>query len=109
VPARTVGAVTSRLVSLCFDAVDPLRLATFWAEALRWDMGADADDEVGLVPTDGTRFGILFEPVSERKTAKNRIQMVSMGATRVDVGQRDVDWVVMADPEGNEFCVLSAG
>jgi len=113
-----------RLVSLCFDANDPLRLARFWAEALHWDMDAETD-EVGLVPTDSTRFGILFEPVSERKTAKNRIHLdltttsiddqsetvrslIGLGARHVAVGQRpDEPHVVLADPDGNEFCVLS--
>ena len=118
------GGVTARLVSLCFDANDPLRLARFWAEALRWEIDDETDDEVGLVPTDGTRFGILFVPVPERKAGKNRIhldltttsiddqketveRLVELGARHIDIGQGpDDDHVVLADPEGNEFCVI---
>ena len=60
----------SRPVELCFDANDPLRLARFWAEALRWEVDDDDRDEIGLVPTDGTRFRILFLPVPEKKRAR---------------------------------------
>jgi len=65
---------------------------------------------------------IVFVPVPERKSVKNRVhidvnpidrtqaeeveRLEALGARRVDVGQGDVGWVVMADPEGNEFCVL---
>jgi len=69
-----------------------------------------------------TNPGLIFVPVPEGKTVKNRLhidlnpddqdaevkRLESMGARRVDVGQRDVGWVVLADIEGNEFCVLSA-
>jgi hypothetical protein len=47
--------MTARLVALCFDANEPLRLARFWAEALRWDIDDETGDEVGLVPTDARR------------------------------------------------------
>jgi hypothetical protein len=66
---------------------------------------------------------IVFEPVPEKKTIKNRVhldvkavdgdqdaeveRLIALGARRVDIGQGDVSWVVLADPEGNEFCVLS--
>jgi predicted enzyme related to lactoylglutathione lyase len=113
----------SRLVSLVFDANDPRRLARFWAEALRWKVD-EADDEIGLAPTDGTRFGILFEPVPEPKVGRNRIhldltttsdqdqqesvdRLVELGARHIDVGQGPDDrHVVLADPEGNEFCII---
>jgi len=113
----------SRLVSLCLDANDPLRLARFWAEALRWKVD-ETDDEIGLVPTDGTRFGILFEPVPEPKVGRNRLhldlttisdedqqesveRLVELGARHIDVGQGPDDrHVVLADPEGNEFCII---
>ncbi len=117
-------SVASRLVALCFDANDPLRLARFWAEALHWEIDDDTHDEVRLVPTDGTRFEILFLPVPEQKSAKNRIHLdltstssedqaqtveslIELGARRIDVGQGpDEPHVVLADPEGNEFCVI---
>ena len=65
--------MTAWLVDVVFDANDPMRLAQFWAEALRWGIGEETDDEVALVPTDDTGFGILFGLVPERKTSKNRI------------------------------------
>jgi catechol 2,3-dioxygenase-like lactoylglutathione lyase family enzyme len=116
-------ARSSRLVSLCFDANDPIRLARFWAEALRWDVD-EADGEVALVPTDGTRFEIIFEPVPEPKVGKNPIHLdltttsiedqqetvahlVEFGARHVEIGQGvDEAHVVLADPEGNEFCII---
>jgi len=118
--------LSTRLVTLCFDANDPLRLARFWAATLHWDIYDESDEEITLVPTDGTRFLIVFLPVPEAKKGKNRIhldlvsespehqsEMVdrlnALGARRVDIGQGDVSWVVLADPEGNEFCVVLRG
>jgi len=66
------GMVPTRLANLCFDANDPVRLAMFWASALGWEIYEEAHDEIGVLPTDGTRF---------------------------------IPWVVLADPDGNEFCV----
>src|SRR5439155_24496760 len=113
--------LSTRLVTLCFDANDPLGLARFWAATLHWDIHNETDDEIGLVPTDGTRFQFLFLPVPEPKTGKNRIhldlvsesvehqsemvdRLVGLGARPVDIGQSsDADHVGLADPEGNEF------
>src|SRR5580765_6071499 len=110
--------MTTRLISLCIDANDPLRLARFWAEALRWDIDDETPGEFGLVPTDGTRFAILFEPVAEKKAGKNLIhldltttsiddqqesvaRLVELGARHVDFGRNPDDaHVVLADPEG---------
>jgi predicted enzyme related to lactoylglutathione lyase len=118
------SGMTSRLDALCFDANDPLRQARFWAEALRWEIDDDTHDEIGLVPTDDTRFPILFEPVAEEKTGTNRLHLdltttsiddqqesvrtlVELGARHIDIGQRPEEGhVVLADPEGNELCVL---
>jgi predicted enzyme related to lactoylglutathione lyase len=118
------GGMTLRLVALCFDANDPLRLARFWAEALRWEIDDETRDEIGLVPTDDTRFRILFLPVPQQKSGKNRIHLdltttsiddqaetvaglIGLGARHIDIGQRpDEGHVVLADPEGNEFCVI---
>ena len=116
--------MTSRLVALCFDANDPLRLARFWADALRWEIDDETHDEIGLVPTDDTRFRIVFQAVPEQKAGKNRIhldltstsiddqketveRLVELGARHIDIGQGpDDEHVVLADPEGNEFCVI---
>jgi predicted enzyme related to lactoylglutathione lyase len=119
--------MTSRLVALCFDANDPRRLARFWADTLGWEIGDSTHDQVGLVPTDGTRFQIVFRAVTEQKVGKNRIhldltstsvddqeatveRMVELGARHIDVGQTpDDEHVVLADPEGNELCVIEPG
>lgn len=116
--------MTCRLVELCIDANDPRRLASFWAEALRWEIGDEEDGMVALVPSDGTRFEILIAPVPEEKAGKNRIhldlttasiddqnetvrRLIDIGARHVDIGQRPEEpHVVLADPEGNEFCVI---
>src|SRR3954447_3494840 len=96
--------MTARLVALCFDANDPLLLARFWADALRWRVDDGTHDEIALVPTDDTGFRILFLPVQGQKTGKNRIHLdltstsiddqtetvralVERGARHIDVGQ----------------------
>jgi predicted enzyme related to lactoylglutathione lyase len=119
--------MTAQLVELSFDANDPLRLARFWAEALRWEIADETVEEIELVPTDGTRFRIVFAPVPEQKVGKNRIhldltsasiedqtdsvaRLIELGARHTDVGQRPEEGhVVLADPEGNEFCVIEPG
>ena len=89
-----------------------------------WEIYDETHDEIGVLPTDGTRFILVFLPVPEPKTTKNPIhldlvsesvehqreivdRLIALGASRIDIGQGDVPWVVLADPEGNEFCVLS--
>jgi hypothetical protein len=93
---------------------------------LHWELHDVTDEHVGLVPTDGTPFDLFFLPTQEPKAAKNRLhldlvsespedqsemveRLIILGAHCVDVGQGDVSWVVMADPEGNEFCVILRG
>jgi hypothetical protein len=116
--------MTSRLVALCFDAKEPLRLARFWAEALRWQVDAETHAEIGLVPTDDTRFRVVFLASQDEKLVKNRIhidltttslddqqvtvdRLLELGARHIDIGQSPDDpHVVLADPEGNEFCVI---
>jgi predicted enzyme related to lactoylglutathione lyase len=118
------SGITSRLVALCFDANDPLGLARFWAAALRWEVDDESQHKVGLVPTDDTRFKILFLPVAEKKAGQSRLhldltttsiddqqesvaRLVELGARRIDIGQRpDEAHVVLADPEGNELCII---
>ncbi len=115
-----------RIQALCVDATDPVRLAGFWQSALGWRRTYERDDEVVLEPPtgsheDGVVPDLLFLRVPEEKAAKNRLhldlrprdqaaevaRLEGLGARRTDVGQgSDVSWVVMADPEGNEFCVL---
>ena len=118
--------MTLRIQCLCIDAGDPDRLATFWAAVLGWRRTNDEPDEIALEPPagspeDGVVPDLLFLRVPEGKTIKNRLHLdlrpvdqaaevariEALGATRVDVGQGpEATWVVLADPEGNEFCVL---
>jgi hypothetical protein len=123
----------SRLVALCFDAEDPVRLGRFWAAAaLGWEVAdGAADGVVGLVPTDGTGFGLRFLPVPgtglPEKIGQNRIhidlttrslddqadtveRLIELGGRHIDIGQGDDEpHVVLADPEGNELCVIEPG
>jgi len=105
------------------EATDPVALGEWWRVALGW---VDVTTEEGVVeirPTPDRMPGLMFVPASTPKTGKNRLhidlrpddqqaeveRLLALGATRVDIGQGDVPWVVLADPEGNELCVLSAG
>ncbi len=116
--------MTSRLVALCFDALDPLQLARFWGGVLRRELVEEADDVITLLPNDDTGFRIDFAPTQEPKTGPNQMHFhltstsledqqetveraLELGARHVDVGQRPEEGhVVLADPEGNEFCVI---
>jgi hypothetical protein len=117
-----------RIGALVVDARDPGTLARFWAAALDWVISHAEDPEWVVEPPEGSRedcvvADLLFIKVPEPKTGKNRLhfdlrpedqaaelaRLEALGATRVDVGQgKDVPWVVMADPEGNEFCLQPA-
>lgn len=123
--------MTSRFSELVIDCHDTRRVAEFWCEVLGYRIVDQDGDviEIGAAPwsTEGLRAGpmaptIVFVTVPESKTVKNRVhidvspidgtleeeaeRIEALGARRVDIGQGDVHWVVMADPEGNEFCVL---
>ena len=104
------------------DAEDPARLARWWAAALDYRIVHEAPGEVEIRRRPEEMPGLLFTPVPDAKTVKNRLhidlrpddqeseveRLVNMGARPVDIGKHDVGWVVLADPEGNEFCVLAA-
>jgi predicted enzyme related to lactoylglutathione lyase len=104
------------------DAEDPARLARWWAEALGYTIVNEEPDEIEIRRTPDELPGLLFGPAPDKKVVKNRLhidlrpddqeaeveRLVDMGARPVDIGQGDVGWVVLADPEGNEFCVLSS-
>ena len=116
--------MTSHLVALCFDANDPLRLALFWAGVLGWEMVDDPHDGIALLPSDDTGFRIRFLPSQQPKAGRNQMHFdltstsaedqqqtvarsLGLGARHIDIGQRPEEGhVVLADPEGNEFCVL---
>jgi hypothetical protein len=109
-----------RFSAVCVDAADVRVLADWWAEALGWPLEVDEDGDVLLRCPDGPDW--LFLPVPDDKVVKNRIhfdftpddqqaevdRLIGLGARPADVGQGEQSWVVLADPEGNEFCVLSA-
>jgi predicted enzyme related to lactoylglutathione lyase len=121
-------AVTIRIECLSIDAHDPAAQAQWWSEALGWRITEEDGDEGEYViaPTEGTDAGlgeILFIRVPEDKAVKNRLHLdlrpddqaaevarfEQLGARHVDVGQTpEHTWVVLADPEGNEFCILRA-
>jgi len=117
-----------RIQSVSFDSTEPKVPADFWEKALGWRRIYEVEDEIVLEPPagspeDGISPDLLFVKVPEGKEIKNRLhldlrpvdqaaevrRLEALGATRVSVGQGDdVTWVVMADPDGNEFCVLRA-
>ncbi|OFJ52042.1 VOC family protein [Mycolicibacterium grossiae] len=106
--------------ALCIDARDVRGLAQWWSTALGWPLETDDDGDVLLRAPAGPDW--LFLGVPEEKTVKNRLhldfrpddqqaevdRLLALGARHADVGQGDETWVVLADPEGNEFCVLAA-
>jgi hypothetical protein len=108
---------------LVVDCRDPELVARFWSAALDLPLQEDEDEdgEWWMEPGDGSP-DILFQRVPEPKAVKNRLhldlrpddqlaevaRLIGLGAREKDIGQGDVTWVVMADPEDNEFCVLRA-
>ncbi|MFE9960521.1 VOC family protein [Micromonospora sp. NPDC005299] len=119
--------MTCQLFALSFDANQPLRLAEFWSGVLRRDLADDPQGAVALLPSDDTGFRIRFLPTERPKVGQNRAHFdltstsladqqqtvaraLELGARHIDVGQRpDEGHVVLADPEGNEFCVIEPG
>jgi predicted enzyme related to lactoylglutathione lyase len=119
-----------RIQCITIDCIDPRRVAEFWAAALDWKITESDDVEVVIELLDGSpEVGripdILFLKNPDKKQVKNRLhldlrpldqdaevaRLEALGATRIEIGQSDyaeTTWVVMADPEGNEFCVLRA-
>ncbi|WP_033317895.1 VOC family protein [Streptomyces yerevanensis] len=110
-----------RWYQVVVDAHDLPSLARFWCQVLDWRVVFEAEEEVIIAAAPDALPGICFVPVGERKTVKNRLhidltpddqaaeveRLLALGASRVDVGQGgDATWVNLADPEGNEFCVL---
>ncbi|MEU3464980.1 VOC family protein [Streptomyces sp. NPDC006733] len=108
---------------IVIDAHDLPALARFWAQVLGWQILSEREREVVIGPAETASVGICFMAVTDRKVAKNRLHLdltsaaqdreaeieriLALGARRVDVGQRgDESWIVLADPEGNEFCVV---
>ena len=115
----------STFYSVVVDAHDPRALARFWADVLNFPIVFEADDgsEVAVAKDKDTPPALLFVQNDDPKSVKNRLhidlnptdqaaevdRVIGLGAKQVDVGQTGEEtWVVLADPEGNEFCILTA-
>jgi hypothetical protein len=104
------------------DCQDFRRIGHWWAEALGWPIILENDEELEIQNPLNKNPTILFANVPETKSVKNRLhldlvpddqsaeveRLLGLGASRADIGQSGTPWVVMADPEGNEFCVLTS-
>jgi predicted enzyme related to lactoylglutathione lyase len=116
-----------QLLGVCFEANDSRHLARFWGGVLGWEIADDRDDCIALLPGDDTAFPIRFLPTQEPKSSpyerhfhltstsladqqQTVAQSLELGARHIDVGQRPEEGhVVLADPEGNEFCIIEPG
>lgn len=113
-------------IGLVLDCTDPDQLADFWSEALGYTTLGGADSYVMLIDPHGVRPKLLLQAVPEVKSSKNRMhldietpdvdgeatRLESLGARRLESAIRSehgTNWVIMADPEGNEFCVCDGG
>ncbi|GAA5228862.1 VOC family protein [Paeniglutamicibacter antarcticus] len=108
---------------IVIDSKDAQTLGRWWADALGWVVTIDSREEFEIRPTVDLTPGMIFVPVKDDKSAKNRVhpdfrplnqqaevdRLLLLGARRADIGQGEQDWVVLADPEGNEFCILGDG
>ncbi|MBM7786338.1 VOC family protein [Tenggerimyces flavus] len=114
-----------RIQCIVVDSVEPAPLAAFWAAALGWRVTFENEVESVVEPPEGSGLedvvpDLLFVRNPDQKQTKNRLhldlrpkdqnaevdRLIGLGAKRADIGQETVRWVVMADPEDNEFCVL---
>lgn len=107
--------------STVIDCHDPETLAAFWCQVLGYQVVFRNEREVDIAAGRSSFPGLAFLRVPGRKDAKNRLhidlnpgdqqaevqRLLALGATRTDISQGDAEWVVMADPEGNEFCILA--
>jgi catechol 2,3-dioxygenase-like lactoylglutathione lyase family enzyme len=107
--------------STVIDCRDPRTLADFWCQALGYQVVYENEREVDIAPDRSCFPGLAFLRAPGGKQVKNRLhldlnpgdqaaevqRLQALGATRIDIGQGEAEWIVMADPEGNEFCVLA--
>lgn len=112
----------SAFTELVVDSHDPHLLAVFWNQVLGYPIVEEDEEGSFLKAPPGRGPDLLFQKVPEAKSVKNRLhidvsptdrdqdaeieRVLGLGATRVDIGQGEVTWAVLADPEGNEFCIL---
>jgi predicted enzyme related to lactoylglutathione lyase len=112
-----------RLHHIVIDAHDLPKLARFWTQALGWRVLSEREHEIVIGTDENAPVGICFMPVTDQKIVKNRVhlditteaqdrdqeidRLLGLGAQRADIGQTGTEsWTVLADPEGNEFCVI---
>ena len=112
-----------RLHHIVIDTHDLPGLARFWTQALDWKVLSEREHEIIIGTDENADVGICFMPVTDRKIVKNRVhldittaaedrdqeieRLLALGARRADIGQTGAEsWTVLADPEGNEFCVI---
>jgi catechol 2,3-dioxygenase-like lactoylglutathione lyase family enzyme len=101
-----------RLHHIVIDTYDLPGLARFWTQALGWRVLSEREREIVIGPDENAPVGMCFMPVTDPKTVKNRVHLdlttsAQDRARRVDIGQTgEESWTVLADPEGNEFCVI---
>jgi len=120
---RILGRMPVRLHHIVVDAHDLPGLARFWIQALGWTLLSERPREVVIGPDENAPVGMCFMSVTDEKIVKNRVhidlttdagdrdeeieRLLALGARRVDIGQTGTEsWTVLADPEGNEFCVI---
>ena len=118
----SLGRVSTAFEHVVLEALDPVGQARWWAGALGWSISYQDDDEVDIDAPDGS-LRLVFVPVAALSPSPGRLhldlagrdeadqreqvsRLLAAGARRADVGQRDVPWEVLADPEGTVFCVL---
>jgi len=126
----TLTGMACRISELVIDAADPDRLAAFWSEALGYvELGREDDGSIEIGPPDaglgGPQPTLVLSPSSDPRAGKLRLhidvnatdrdqdaeleRLLALGARPADVGQTGTEsWHVLADPEGNEFCLLHA-
>jgi len=121
---RDMYVGTGPVAAILTDCADPAATGGFWAEAAGYPVAYAEDHITGLRAPAGVGPYLEFLRVPDAKTVKNRLhldvapyrgedpaaeaaRLRQLGAVPADVGQGDVNWTVLADPEGNEFCVLS--
>jgi hypothetical protein len=123
-PGRaSLGGMALVWEQVVVDAADPVALGRWWGEALGWVVVNDSAEEYEIRPSPDRLPGLCFVVGTDPKTVKDRLhldfrpddqdaevaRLLGLGARRADIGQGDdVSWVVLADPEGNEFCVLGS-
>ncbi|WP_055700816.1 MULTISPECIES: VOC family protein [Streptomyces] len=121
---REIYRDTGPMAAVVVDCLDPRAMARFWGEAMDWTVREVGDDQARLRSAQGVGPYLEFLRTPDAKTVRNRVhldlrpypgddqeaevaRLRALGATSADVGQGDVPWTVLADPEGNEFCVLT--